>query len=118
MVCSLPSHVLRLPCRLWAETPTLDGTPWPAPGARARPKAAAARPAPSGSEWGLLLSKDWYGNFEFSGKVATSGSRPVLAALIRYAGPSESYAVALDWQSSRLSLEENHFGESREVVTG
>ncbi len=69
----------------------------------------------TGGDLGLLLSRQWYGDFEFSGHIQRAPG--TTAVLVRYAGPSESYAVILDWRKSRASVQENHFGRSREVVT-
>lgn len=65
---------------------------------------------------GMLLSRDWYGDLEFSGELSASSPPAIVAILVRYAGPSESYSVVVDWSHSRISLRENHFGAERELT--
>ena len=71
-----------------------------------------------GSDWGEVVSRSWYGDFDFSGSV----SRPTAAAsdvktaiLVRYAANTECYKLVLDWAEGRASLVENHCGESRQL---
>jgi dienelactone hydrolase len=66
-----------------------------------------------GGVWGKLLSKEWYGDFDLSGSLASTGSS---AILIRYAGETEAYEVILDWPHSMVILRENHFGQSNNLI--
>jgi dienelactone hydrolase len=100
-----------LPVRSQAE-----GTLWePAAGTWSSGAADGAGQA-GGSEWALLLSHEWYGDFVFAGTVAGNGGAN-LAIMARYAGESESYTVVVDWQRERLRLRENHFGESQDALS-
>jgi len=70
----------------------------------------------TGETWGKILSKAWYGDFDFSGSVASTGTGSC-AILIREAGETESYRVVLDWRHSIVALRESHFGQSHNVVS-
>ena len=85
-------------------------SPWEAVSGVWAVSAAGGSGRSTEADWGLLLSRDWYGDFEFSGRVHRTAG--VAAVLVRYAGPSESYAVVLDWRKWRVGLQENHFGRS------
>jgi hypothetical protein len=66
----------------------------------------------------LLLSRGWYGDFDFCGRVAIDNfSYNGLASIIvRHSGRTESYLLVIGPQGSRIYLQENHFGESHEAV--
>ena len=71
------------------------------------------------SEWGEMVSTDWYGDFDFSGSIVVpvAGRRgPLAAILVRYAGFSECYKLILDWSNWRGRLIENHNGKSVELA--
>jgi dienelactone hydrolase len=62
------------------------------------------------------LSRDWYGDFDLTGNISGQGQAQSTEILVRYAGESESYALVLDWQLSKVCLRENHFGQSRHGI--
>jgi len=69
---------------------------------------------------GLLLSAEWYADFDYSGVVtvpASASSDQVTAAVFRYAGPSESYELILDTARTSAYLMENHYGKSCKVAS-
>lgn len=70
------------------------------------------------SRWSLMLSKEWFADFDFSGELAirSSPSKGQLAAIIvAYAAESEFYAIIMDPERSRVYVQENHFGQSEEI---
>lgn len=70
----------------------------------------------SGGTWGKLLSKEWYGDFTFSGTLTGAGIGSG-GILLRYAGDTEGYLVIVDGTKSMVVLREYHFGSSNEVVS-
>lgn len=72
----------------------------------------------AGDDWGLVLTEDWYGDFEIAGEVnlkKTQGSHRV-SVVFRHAGPSESYGLIIDPRSGEAELEEKHSGDSQKLV--
>lgn len=69
------------------------------------------------ADWGIVLSDDWYGDFEITGKIVlkrASGSDRLVSIVFRSAGRSESYAIVIDSKTGRAHLEETHLGQSRQ----
>jgi dienelactone hydrolase len=70
------------------------------------------------SRWALMLSKDWFADFDFSGELAIRGSESkeqLAAIIVAYAADSEFYAIVIDPHRSRAYVQENHFGQSEEI---
>jgi dienelactone hydrolase len=70
------------------------------------------------SRWALMLSTDWFADFEFSGELSlpnSLGKEQLAAIIVDYAAESEFYAIIIDPQRSRVYVQENHFGQSEEI---
>jgi len=67
-------------------------------------------------DWAKLLSHEWYGDCELTGKLLGRVPQHAVALIVRDAGDSESYSVVVDWKKGRVFLTEFHFGESRNVL--
>ena len=98
----------------YAQTPA--GGMWQIAGSSWNAEASEGNGRSEGSEWATLLSRDWYGKYELSGKLSGQTPGQCTAIIVRYAGKPESYTVVVDWKRSRLILREKHFGESVEAM--
>jgi dienelactone hydrolase len=70
------------------------------------------------SRWALILSKDWFADFDFSGELAIRsypGKEQLAAIVVAYAAESEFYAIIIDPRRSRVYVQETHFGQSEEI---
>lgn len=72
---------------------------------------ATARASPSGPA--LALSPDWYNDLQFTGQIHSSGRAEIL---VRRAGETESYTIAVDWKNRRVTLFEDHYGERHQEI--
>jgi len=74
----------------------------------------------AGNDPGVVASKSWYADFDFSGQVTIPSGAPagqLTSVLLRYAGQSESYEVLLDPTRSTASLMENHYGKQCKIAS-
>jgi cephalosporin-C deacetylase-like acetyl esterase len=74
----------------------------------------------TGSAWGIILSREWFGETDLSGSLAlphSPGGDALASIYLRYAGPSESYALVFNRRGSKITLLENHLGRSREAIS-